>query len=297
MDFDVEDIRDRPYIEARDIEALNFVRDSSKYLFRRHYRTGLRSHLFEVLNPGDVEKETTGVQIGDHLTFPRARPIKMLRLFRASFRNLEEALKEIVRVKLIIRYLAPAHVAKSNEFLVSYRLGKSREILLGGLQEYVSGEILDPWGPLDDRVLEEMLNRAPPMVPGQDGGLMPERVVNVKNHVRSFIGKVRNMIVQAGHIPDLAGFGNLILTADGCLKLVDINNISPVFPGRHIFRDDHGYPVCDKSIEALALLQSKILGNLLPAQDALYRPFLAPARMSTVAEMVRDFRASLGWSG
>jgi len=285
-----KDIRDKPYIEVADVVALNFIRHPSRYLFRRHYRTGLRSHLFEVLDPGDVEIEARGIRIGDYLSFPRARPLKMLRLFRARFGNLEEALEEIARVKLIMRYLAPAHIARSNEFLVTYRLGKSREILLCGLQEYVNGEILNPWGPLDDRALADMMQRASPTPAGRKKADPPKRIENVRSQVESFVSRVKKMIGQAGHIPDLAGIGNLILTGDGRLKLVDINNVSPVTLDKSVYTDDHGYPVCDKSIEALALLEKKILGRPLPEKDRIYETFLEPLRMEAVAQMVRNFK-------
>ena len=290
--MNVYDIRDRQYIEAQDLLTLNFIRSSAIFAFRRHFRTGLRSHLFEVLKPEDLKKESNGIHVGEYHIFPRATPVKMLRLFRARFAKLEEALEEIARVKLIIRYLAPNHVAKSNEFLVSYRIGGIREILLCGLQEYIPGEILDPWAPLDDQAVAELLNRASSPHAGYNKVPMPDRIENTKNQVRSFVSKVKKMIAQAGHIPDLAGIGNLIITADGQLKLVDINNISPISLDKSIFRDDHGYPVCDKSIEALALLERKVLGNPLPAGDALYRIFLEPARMRAVLEMVRTFTLS-----
>jgi hypothetical protein len=292
--LDREDIRDRPHIEVEDVVTLNFIRHPSRYLFRRHYRTGLRSHLFEILDPGDVEIEARGIRMADYLSFPRARPLKMLRLFRARFGNLVEALEETARVKLIMSYLAPAHIARSDELLVSYRLGKSREILLCGLQEYVSGEILNPWGPLDDRALEEIMQRASPTPAGRKEADPPKRIENVRSQVRSFVGRVKKMIARAGYIPDLAGIGNLILTEDGRLKLVDINNVSPVTLDKSVYKDDHGYPVCDKSIEALALIEKKILGKPLPEKDEIYETFLQPLRMKAVAQMVRDFRLSLG---
>ncbi len=216
----------------------------------------------------------------------------MLRLFRTRFRNLEEALEEIARVQLIIRYLAPDHVAKSNEFLATYQLGGTREILLCGLQEYIPGEILDPWAPLDDQALAEIVTRADPLFPDHHKISLAERIKNVTNQVRSFVANVKRMITKAAHIPDLAGIGNLILTANGQLKLVDINNISPVSPEKPIFKDEHGYPVCDKSFEALALLEKKILGNPTPEDDTFYKVFLEPKRMRVVSQLVRAFTIS-----
>jgi hypothetical protein len=286
------DIRQRQSLETKDLLALNFIRSSTPFVFRRHYRTGLRSHLFEVLKPADVQKETEGIRNHECLIFPRARPVKMLRLFRTRFRNLEEALEEIARVQLIIRYLAPDHVAKSNEFLATYQLGGTREILLCGLQEYIPGEILDPWAPLDDQALAEIVTRADPLFPDHHKISLAERIKNVTNQVRSFVANVKRMITKAAHIPDLAGIGNLILTANGQLKLVDINNISPVSPEKPIFKDEHGYPVCDKSFEALALLEKKILGNPTPEDDTFYKVFLEPKRMRLVSQLVRAFTLS-----
>lgn len=286
------DIRQRQSLETKDLLALNFIRSSTPFVFRRHYRTGLRSHLFEVLKPADVQKETEGIRNHECLIFPRARPVKMLRLFRTRFRNLEEALEEIARVQLIIRYLAPDHVAKSNEFLATYQLGGTREILLCGLQEYIPGEILDPWAPLDDQALAEIVTRADPLFPDHHKISLAERIKNVTNQVRSFVANVKRMITKAAHIPDLAGIGNLILTANGQLKLVDINNISPVSPEKPIFKDEHGYPVCDKSFEALALLEKKILGNPTPEDDTFYKVFLEPKRMRVVSQLVRAFTLS-----
>ena len=58
----VEDIRDRPRLEHLDIIELNFIRDPGDFLFRRHYRMGLRSHIMEVLKPADVTIEKNGIQ-------------------------------------------------------------------------------------------------------------------------------------------------------------------------------------------------------------------------------------------
>lgn len=286
------DIREKQFLETRDLFALNFIRKRTPFIFRRHFRTGLRSHLFEVLDPRDVKRETQGIRVDDQILFPRARPVKMLRLFRARFENLQKALEEIGRVKLVIRYLAPDHAARSNEFLVTYRLRGGREILLCGLQEYVPGEILNPWAPLDAQALGEILTRSEPLFPGNRSISLAQRIKNVTGHVRSFVAGVRKMITQTAHIPDLAGIGNLILSSEGHLKLVDINNISPVSPEEPIFKDEHGYPVCDKSIEALALLEKKILGHPSPENDRFYEAFLRPARMQAVSEMVHAFTFS-----
>jgi hypothetical protein len=96
------------------------------------------------------------------------------------------------------------------------------------------------------------------------------------------------MISEVRFIPDLAGAGNLIVTRTGHVKLVDINNISPVAFDDAIPLDDKGYPVCDKSIEALALMEAKFLGRAIDGNEAVYRHFLDPARL----ERVRDHEAA-----
>ncbi|MFZ0448802.1 MAG: hypothetical protein WAL98_06120 [Desulfatiglandaceae bacterium] len=288
------DIRDKPYIEADDVLALNFIRDPARYAFRRYYRTGLRSHILEVLRPEDLERERQGVLKGKNIHFPRAVSLKMLRIFRARFRDFQEALDEIGRVKLISRYLAPNHVARSDEFLVSYVRGDQADIVLCGLQDYVEGEILDPWGPLDGQILGELLTRMNPVETQDQAAIFSEKVNRAKREVASFIGKVRKMIAEAQHIPDLAGVGNLLLTPRGHIRLVDINNISPVSFDGAIFRDDRDYPVCDKSIEALSLLERNILGRSVSAEDPLYGIFLEPLRMKAVRDLVITFRTNLG---
>jgi hypothetical protein len=47
--------------------------------------------------------------------------------------------------------------------------------------------------------------------------------------------------------------------------------------------DDKGYPVCDKSVEALSLIETKLLGRPIDGNDMLYRTFLDPGRKRAVA--------------
>jgi hypothetical protein len=288
------DIREKTVLQERDLLELNFIRNSPPVVFRRHFRAGLRSHLFEVLQPEEMRQEVHGIRIKGQLLFPRARPGKILRLFRNRFRNLEEALREIELVQLMIRFMGPGHVAQSQEFLVSYRHQGVEDILLCGLQEYISGEALNPWGPLDDQTLASLLERAPSPFSSPPAESLEERIRRAREDVGSFVGKVKQMISETNHIPDLAGVGNLILTPEGRLTLVDINNISPVFPGKQIYSDDHGYPVCDKSVEVLALLERKLLNAPSPEYDPLYAHFLDPDRMRFVSKMVRRFTRSPG---
>jgi len=81
--------------------------------------------------------------------FPRVKPLRMLRIFRTRFGSLADAEAEVRRVKAIETYLVPDHLARSEEFLVDYVTGGQRETLLCGLQEFVEGEILEPWSALD----------------------------------------------------------------------------------------------------------------------------------------------------
>ncbi len=101
------------------------------------------------------------------------------------------------------------------------------------------------------------------------------------------------MARDANHIPDLAGIGNILATAEGQVKLVDINNISRVWFDHHIRVDDKGYPVCDKSIEALSLLEKHCIGRVDFKNDPVYQIFLDPQRMREVRSLERAFNRTL----
>ncbi len=288
-----EDIRDKPYLNHKDVLGLNFVRDPGIHIYRKHYRMGLRSHIMEVLDLEDVEHETKGIIINGLTWYPRAEPLGMLRIFRTRFNTLKDAEEELRRVKIIYAYLAPDHVAKSEEFLVHYARHKRYEIMLCGLQEYVQGEILEPWGHLDkDHLVSHLYNM-----------LFKEAKVSVDTAVRwkhgveemaeNFIARSKQMILEANHVPDLAGVGNLILTRTGHIKLVDINNISKVSFDSTISLDDRGYPVCDKSIEALSLLEEKLLGRAFQKTDPIYKTFLDPKRVKDVKAIEDQFHLSV----
>ncbi len=211
----LEDVRDKLQLGHEDVLALNFIRDTGTYFYRRHYRAGLRSHIMEVVDPADVKKEKQGIMIGGLMRFPRARPMRMLRIFRTRFPSLKEALDESRRVKIVERYLVPDHLARSDEFLVDYRLHGKHELLLCGLQAYVEGEILDPWRHLDERYLLLLSERMGIMSVGDPQTAGAEWVKRTVREAVSFIGKIREMIAKADHVPDLAGVGNLILTPSG----------------------------------------------------------------------------------
>ncbi len=259
------DIREANVVGPQDILRLNFVRTRPPYVFRRYFRQGLRSHIFEVLLPEAWRAETEGLVQEGVLRFPRARPVKMFRVFRTRFHTREEGLREIRRVKLVERYLSPESLAFSEEFLADGRVGPDRFLVLCGLQEYVDGEPLDPWA-----------------LTGEEGSGRPDRTGR-------FVERVKRMIRETGHIPDLAGMNNLILTPEGHVKLVDINNISRVSFSPEIPLDDKRYPICDKSVQALALLERRLTGRGPDRGEPLYAHFLNPERVRRVRIVEEDF--------
>lgn len=283
-------MRDKPSLSEADVLALNFIRRPARYVLRRHYRAGLRSHIMEVLRPEEVAREREGVTVDGITWFPRAKPIRMLRIFRTRFRSLPEAEAEVRRVKVIETYLIPDHLARSEEFLVHYVTAGRREILLCGLQEFVEGEILDPWSRLDRECLVDLFRQMDSGRIDDPGERAEEWLRQVRRMGEKFIGKIKRMILETHHIPDLAGLGNLLVTSSGSIKLVDINNISCVTFRPRIDLDDRGYPVCDKSVEALWLLEQRFLGAFGWQEDPIYRTFLIPERMREVDVLVKGFR-------
>jgi len=288
----VEDVRDKPSLSEADVLGLNFMRRPARYVFRRHYRVGLRSHIMEVLRPEDVAREREGVTVDGVTWFPRARPLRMLRIFRTRFRSLTDAEAEVQRVKAIETYLDPDHLARSEEFLVDYARGGRRETLLCGLQEFVEGEILEPWSALDRGSLLALYRQMECSKTDHSEEGAEEWLLKLRGRVRTFIAQIKTMIVETRHVPDLAGVGNLLVTPSGTIKLVDINNVSPVGFRPEIELDDRGYPVCDKSIEALSLIEEKLLGAFDWREDSIYRSFLIPERMKEVEALVKEFRPS-----
>ena len=284
-----EDVREKAYLNEEDVLRLNFIRDPGTYIYRRHYRQGLRSHILEVLSPEDVENEKNGVIIDGAKWYPRAEPLKMLRIFRMRFQNLQEAIEEVERVKMIESYLGPDNFAKSVEFLVDYQMNGKTEILLCGLQEYIKGAILDPWDRLDDIHLTSILRRISFETFEDAEDIGDEWIDEVRLRAKEFITKIKKMILEAHHVPDLAGIGNLLLTREGDIKLVDINNISKVSFDSQVRIDDRGYPVCDKSIESLSLLEQGLLEKPLPEEDVIYKTYLGSERMEEVKALEKEF--------
>jgi hypothetical protein len=293
MDDMPGDIRDRSCLNHRDILGLDFIRSPGSYYYRTHYRQGLRSHIMEVLRFEALENETKGIVVNGARYYPRAEPIKMLRIFKVRFPTLTQAEEELHRVRIITAYLAPHHIGRPGEFLGHYFTGGKWEILLCGLQEYVKGEILDPWGLLDQSHLTAILCDMG-IVNREEGGEWRDQwLCGFRERAGSLVGRLKQMIAEAHHVPDLAGVGNLLVTRTGNIKLVDINNISCVSLDSRISLDDRGYPVCDKSIEALFLLEEKLVGETDLGGDPIYSVFLDPGRMKEVRSVEKAFYLSM----
>lgn len=228
----------------------------------------------EILDPSEVEIEQTGRLVDGLRWFPKASPRRMLRIFRTRLKTLSGAIAEIARVKTVERYLAPDFMATSTECIVDYQGPCGRDLLLCGFQEFVPGETLDPWTLLD---ATDLLPTLYDTLQARDAACTLSKdawIAAVRRSGAVFIERIKNMIIEAGHVPDLAGVGNLILTCSGGIRLVDINNISPIALDASICLDEKGYPVCDKSVEALALIEEKILGTPVDMHEKLYRLFL-----------------------
>ncbi len=291
----VVDIRDHPDIRHADIVALNFMRPPDNIFYRRHYRHGLRSHIMEVLDAHDRRLETEGLLKDGVRFFPRARPRKMLRLFRRRFDSPGQAVDEIHRLQVLDRYLSPAFYAPSDEFIVDYRGPEGYSIMLCGLQEYVSGEDLDPWHHNPSNLLSEICRRLISDHYGVSQLPLKELSQRIRQQATHFIVRVKRMAREANHIPDLAGIGNILVTAEGQIKLVDINNISRLWFDHRIRVDDKGYPVCDKSIEALSLLEKHCTGGVDLKNDPVYQVFLDPQRMQEVRSLEQAFNRALNF--
>jgi hypothetical protein len=285
-----EDIRDKPFISHQDVIGLNFIRNPCPWIFQRHFRQGLRSHIMEILKPADVALQRSGRVVDGVRWFPKARPHKVFRIFRTRLETLEKALEEIARVKILEQYLAPAHLGKSCEFVVDYGSPAGRDLMLCGFQDYVEGAILDPWGILESDDLFAVMHHNLCAARLHGPAMKNQWIHLARQKAAHFIHRIKKMIAEKAHVPDLAGVGNLVMVSSGDIKLVDMNNISSVVLGSAIALDDRGYPVCDKSIEALALLEKSLLGRPIGANDPLYRHFLDPGRREAVRAREALFR-------
>ena len=282
------DIRDQAYLSGSEAQKLNFVNDSNRYIFRKHYRSGLRSHIFEILTAKDVLKETQGVDMDGIRLFPRAKPKKMFRILRNKFEKKEDIFHEIKKYHLLLKYLGPEFIAESDEFIVDYTGTGTNQIVLCGLQEYVEGEMLDPWRLFGEDYLWNLFK-----FNIHEDFQLQTLVQTAQKNIATFVKRIRHMITGMGYIPDLAGIGNLILTPDGALKLVDINNIVKIKLDDSILIDDKGYPSCDISVEVLSILEREILQKDIPTNDPIYRFFLSPERKKKVKALEKKFYKNL----
>lgn len=292
-----DDIRDKGTISHEDVLGLNFVRKPSPYYFRGHFREGLRSRIIQVLDPRDVRAETHGLMHQGIRRYPMARPLRMLRIFRMPISSLRDITDEIVNYQIVQEHLPAAYYASSSEFLVDYQKPDKNEIVLCGLQEFVAGEALDPWNPdILGSIRSYYRSRAPRDHTDPDA-LADRKVDTLQQHTRAFIHHLKNMARMARRLPDLAGVGNILYTASATIHLVDINNIANISPAEEIPIDDKGYPACDKSIEALSLIEKGVLGHPVDMQEDLYRFFLNSERMQRVRDVEKMFHARVANQG
>jgi len=289
----IQDIRHKSFVTHDDVTALNFIRKSVPHVFRQYHKQGLRSHIMEVLNPDDVLKQNKGEVIDGTRFFPWAEPLKMLRIFRTKFDSLEDAFDEIRKLRIVETYLPDDSYAKSLEFIVDYIRNDTRDIILCGLQEYVDGEVLNPWDLTDENLVANLFSRM--KVEGRNASDMTprQRIQRFRKKAEAFIDGAKKMIVETRYVPDFAGAANLLVTAQGDIKLVDINNISEVSLGPDIVLDDKSYPVCDKSIEAIWMLEKGLLDTPVDDTDPLYKLFLDPNRVKAVRYFEEKFHSTL----
>jgi len=280
-----EDIRDKAYLTHTDVIALNFIKDSGRYLYRRHYRSGLRSHIMEVLDAGQVRQETRGRVVKGVRLFPKAIPLKMLRIFRTRLTSTRQAFDEIVKLRVIETYLTKDQFAGSSEFIVDYDTPEGPDMLLCGLQEFVQGRKLDPWLLKSGGICK--------LYPDKDANAQGAFVAQLRKSAQRFVAGIIAMIQKAGYIPDIAGQRNLLVSRMGNIRLVDINNVSRIKFDARIYIDDKGYPVCDKSIEALALIDRYLCDNRNCRGQLLFQMFLEAGRMRVVAALDDAFHRSL----
>jgi len=289
----IKDIRDKAHIRHEDIIELNFIRKPGAYVFRKYHKQGLRSQIMELLDPDDVIKQNKGEIINGILFFPRAIPLKMLRIFRTRFDTLSDVFEEIRRFKLIEKYLPSDSYAKSEEFIVDYIWNGNRDVILCGLQEYVTGEALNPWETTGINQLANFFAGISNSKVNSLGMTVDQLVTRFRKNVENFVNSVKKMILEANYVPDLAGLENLLVTPGGAIKLVDINNVSRVSFGPDISLDDKGYPVCDKSIEAISILEQKLLDKPIDNTETIYKIFLDSLRMKDVSDLEENFHSSL----
>ena len=115
----------------------------------------------------------------------------------------------------------------------------------------------------------------------------------VRETTARFVDSAKKMILEANIVPDFAGVANLLVTPAGNIKLVDINNISPVTFEKTIRLDNKRYPVCDKSVEAISMLEQNLLERPIDRSEKIYKTFLEPQRMKDVVDLEEKFHRSM----
>ncbi|MBW1840915.1 MAG: hypothetical protein JRF27_03360 [Deltaproteobacteria bacterium] len=288
-----EDIRDKANINHENIIGLNFIREPGAYVFRKYYNQGLRSQIIEMLDPYDVEKQSKGESRNGILFFPWAKPLKMLRIFRTRFNSVAAIFEEIRKLKIVESYLPRDSYAKSEEFIVDYIRDGKRDFILCGLQEYIEGEVLNPWRLAQNNYIRNLFITMQDEGSFTSGMTTEQLIQRVQETTARFVDSAKKMILETGIIPDLAGVANLILTPVGSIKLVDINNISKVSFQTEISLDDKRYPVCDKSVEAISMLERHLIERPLDMTEKIYRAFLEPRRMKAVKDLEEEFHRSM----
>jgi len=260
--FSPNDIRGKADLDHSDICNLNFIRPAIGYRFRRHFNQGLRSHIIEVIRERDAVNETQGIVCQGMRIFPRARPVKMLRIFKRRFNDPSDLETETRRIRCMANFIPERFMAISAEFVVDYHIDGQWDMMLCGLQDFVDGPVVDPWRP----------DSLPAVT-----------------HAHEFLRGVLDMIEAQGLIPDLAGIGNLRTDSQGLLKLIDINNINPLTVDAQIHLDDQGYPTADKSLQALALLERHLTDRQTIACHPITRFLLEPNRLAAVNQYEKRF--------
>jgi len=158
-------------------------------------------------------------------------------------------------------------------------------MLLCGLQEFVQGRKLDPWRLKSGGIFQ--------IYPDKAAQAQKTFAAQLQQSAQRFVTGIKSMVLKAGYIPDIAGQRNLLVTRRGRIRLVDINNVSRVQYNDDIFIDDKGYPVCDKSIEALALIDRHLCDGRNCTGQELFDMFLDPDRLRAVALLDEAFHRSL----
>jgi len=197
------------------------------------------------------------------LDYSLATPLFILRIFKRKL-DLKNVTEEKQKAEIIETYLGE-FCAYSHEFITPYKINNIEvPPLLCGLQEYVKGQDFDPWSKKDN-----------------------PKILNLEKSI-GFLDNIKRLIVLERLIPDLAGIKNIrIDERSGILKLVDMNNINPLVFTDNIYLDDRSYPIIDKSVEALSLIEKILTGDL--DRSYLYPYFLNPERMKRVNQIDSEF--------